>query len=56
MALLVAFAAGALLGWRRARQGGGDRLDQLQFAAGYGIAVTLVALVLIILGQRLGVI
>ncbi len=56
MILPVAFLLGAAIGWRRARRRGGDRLDQLQYAAAHGIVFTLAAVVLTILGQRLGLI
>jgi hypothetical protein len=52
----IAFALGAAIGWRRAGRLGGDRLDRLQYAAAHGIAFTLVAVVLTVLGQRLGLI
>lgn len=54
MLLTIAFAAGAALGWLRARRLGGDRLDQLQYGAAHGIAVTLVVLAAWILAARLG--
>jgi phosphate/sulfate permease len=56
MLLPIAFALGALVGWHRAAQRGGDRLDRLQYAAAHGIAFTLVTLALTILAQRLGLI
>lgn len=56
MILVLAFALGAALGWRRAAQRGGDRLDRLQYAAAHGIAFTIAALALQILAQRTGVI
>jgi phosphate/sulfate permease len=56
MVLPLAFVLGMLLGWRRAAQRGGDRLDQLQYGAAYGIAFTLAALALTILAERLGLI
>ena len=42
MLLPAAFALGALLGWQRAGRRGGDRLDQLQYAAAHGILFVLV--------------
>ena len=54
MLLPLAFALGALLGWRRAAARGGDRLDQLQYAAAHGIFLALVTLAATILLQRLG--
>ena len=56
MLLPLAFALGALFGWRRAVAGGGDRLDKLQYAAVYGILFTLAALILTIVAERLGLI
>jgi phosphate/sulfate permease len=56
MALILAFAIGAAIGWRRAARRGGDRLDRLQYAAAHGIALTLVTLALGIAAQRMGLI
>ena len=56
MLLLLAFVLGALLGWRRAARRGGDRFDQLQYAVVHGIVFALVALALMILAGRLGLI
>lgn len=56
MLLVLAFALGMLLGWRRAARRGGDRRDQLQYAVAHGIAFTLAALALSILATRLGMI
>ena len=54
MLLPIAFVLGALFGWRRRGHRGGDRLDQLQYAAVHGILFALVTLVATILAQRLG--
>ncbi len=54
MLLVLAFAIGVLVGWRRAASRGGDRLDRLQYAAVHGIAFTLAALVAVVLAQRAG--
>ena len=54
MLLPLAFLIGALIGWRRAAAGGGDRLDRLQYAAAHGILLTLVTLVAAVAAQRLG--
>ena len=54
MLIAAAFVLGALLGWRRAVRRGGDRLDQLQYAAVHAIALTLAATVLVVLLGRLG--
>ncbi len=56
MLLVVAFVLGAILGWRRAVGRGGDRLDQLQYAAVYAIIAVLAVLVATVLLGRLGVI
>ena len=56
MLLPIAFALGALVGWRRAVRRGGDRLDRLQYAAVHGIAFTLAALALTVLAGRLGLV
>jgi hypothetical protein len=41
MLILIAFALGALFGWRRAAARGGDRRDRVQYAAAPGSAVAL---------------
>ena len=41
MIILAAMVCGILMGTGVARRRGGRRLDQLQYAAGYGIAFTL---------------
>ncbi|WP_424926577.1 hypothetical protein [Amaricoccus tamworthensis] len=46
MLVLAAAILGALLGWRYANQRGGDRLDKLQYATGFGIAFVLATLVI----------
>lgn len=56
MLLLIAFIAGALVGRQRAVRRGGDRLDQLQYGAVHGIVFVLAALIVTVLGQRLGII
>jgi len=56
MLLPLAFFVGATVGWLRAGSRGGDRLDRLQYAAVHGILFTLLALVLSLLAQRLGLI
>jgi hypothetical protein len=54
MLLILAFALGALLGWRRAVARGGDRLDQLQYAAVHGIVFVLAVLIATVLAGSLG--
>lgn len=56
MLLLIAFALGMALGWRRAGRRGGDRLDRLQYGAAHGIAFTLAALAASLILARLGVV
>lgn len=51
MLLLVIFVLGALFGAVRAARRGGDRLDQLQYAAAHGILFVLVALTVTVLGS-----
>jgi hypothetical protein len=52
----VAFILGAVLGWRRAVARGGDRLDQLQYAAVHAIIFVLLAVIILVLLERLGVV
>ena len=54
MGLVVVFVLGFAFGWWRAKRRGGNRLDQLQYGAGHGIALTLAALALGILLGHLG--
>ena len=54
MLLPLAFALGALFGWRRAVARGGDRLDRLQYAAVHGILFLLVTLVATLAAERFG--
>lgn len=49
MLIAVALVLGALFGWHRAVRRGGDRLDQLQYAAVHGILFGLVAVILALL-------
>lgn len=56
MLLPLAFLLGAIFGWRRAHRRGGDLLDCLQYAAVHGILAALLALVALILAQRLGLV
>lgn len=53
--LVLAFALGAWLGWRRAAARGGDRLDRLQYGAVHGIVACLAALFALVVLARLGV-
>ncbi|MFT3973707.1 MAG: hypothetical protein QM699_09735 [Amaricoccus sp.] len=54
MLLLVFFLLGATFGAIRAARRGGDRLDQLQYAAAHGILFVLVALTVSVLGGAFG--
>lgn len=56
MFLLIAFALGLLIGWRRAARRDGDRLDRLQYGVAHGIALLLAALAVSILAARLGLV
>jgi hypothetical protein len=52
---VIAFLLGFALGWHRARARGGDRLDQLQYAAVHGIIFTIVAFLLLVIVERVTV-
>lgn len=54
MLLLVLFLLGAVFGALRAARRGGDRLDQLQYAAAHGILFVLIALTVSVLGSAFG--
>jgi hypothetical protein len=43
MILILAFAAGAWFGWRRAGRRGGVRADKLQYAFAHGFAALVAA-------------
>lgn len=53
MLLLVVFLLGAVFGALRAARRGGDRLDQLQYAAVHGILFVLVVLTVTVVGAAL---
>jgi phosphate/sulfate permease len=55
MLIAAAIVLGALVGWRRAARRGGDRLDQLQYAAVHAIALGLAATIVVVLLGRFGV-
>lgn len=55
MLILAATLLGAILGWHRAARAGGNRLDQLQYAAAHGIAFCLLAVILVVVLGRMGV-
>ena len=50
----IGLVLGALLGATRARRAKGNRLDMLQYAAGYGIAGALLGFILAIIVVRVG--
>jgi hypothetical protein len=54
MVLPIAFIIGALFGSLKAKKRNGNRFDIFHYGATYGIASVLLALVLSILFQRLG--
>jgi hypothetical protein len=53
MVVIASFVLGAILGARTALKRGGQRLDALQYGAGFGIAFGLLGLFLTILIERL---
>lgn len=53
---ILAFIAGCAYGWLLAGKRGGNRLDKLQYAVGFGIAFFLGALTLGILADLTGVV
>ena len=54
MVLPIAFIVGAIFGSLKAKKRNGNKLDLLHYAATYGIACVLLALILLIIFQRLG--
>jgi hypothetical protein len=54
MLLLAIFLIGGVFGAIRAARRGGDRLDQLQYAAAHGILFVLIALTVLVLGNVFG--
>ena len=53
MIILAAGVFGALTGWGVARRRGGRGLDQLQYAAGYGIAFGILGVFMTIFVSRM---
>lgn len=49
MILPAAFVLGAFIGWRRATNRGGERLDKLQYAVAHGIGAALLALICVVI-------
>ncbi len=53
MIILASLVFGALMGWGVARRRGGRKLDQLQYAAGYGIAFAILGVFVTIFVSRM---
>lgn len=53
MIVIAAIVIGAALGWRRAGQLGGNRRDQVQYAAGFGLAFAVLGLFATIFVERM---
>jgi len=53
MIILAGLATGALTGWAVARRRGGRPLDQMHYAAGYGIAFGILGVFVTILVGRM---
>jgi len=54
MLIAIAFVLGSALGWMRAARRGGTLPDRIQFALAHGIPAALVALVVVVIGARMG--
>lgn len=52
MIVIAGAVLGAFIGAFKAKRGGGNGFDMAQYAAGYGIALTLLGLVLTIILER----
>ncbi|WCR12340.1 hypothetical protein JHW45_08540 [Paracoccus stylophorae] len=52
MIVIASLVIGALLGWRRAGQLGGNTRDRLQYAAGFALAFSVIGLFLTVLLDR----
>lgn len=52
MIVIVLAVIGLLLGYRTAAKRGGNRLDKLQYTAGYGIAFTLIGVIITVVIER----
>lgn len=53
MIVIASALIGVFLGWTTAKKRNGNRLDKLQYAAGYGIAFTLLGVFATLLIDRL---
>lgn len=49
---VLALILGAVFGWRRAAQRGGNRLDKLQYAAAHGLAFMLLTLFIVTIARH----
>ncbi|QRZ14210.1 hypothetical protein JWJ88_06370 [Paracoccus methylovorus] len=54
MIVIAAFILGAVIGWMRAAKAGGNRADQLQYAAAHALALTVLGIFLTIFISRMG--
>ena len=48
------FVLAAVFGWVRAGRRGGDRLDQVHYAAVHGVIFTLAVALIVVIGAALG--
>lgn len=53
MIVIAAAVIGAILGWRRAGQLGGDRRDRAQYAGAYAIGLAMVGLFATVIIERM---
>ncbi|MCF3974545.1 hypothetical protein [Paracoccus salsus] len=53
MIVIAALVIGAILGWRRATQLGGNSRDRLQYAAAFAMGLGVIALFLTVLIERM---
>lgn len=53
MIIIAGFVLGAIYGARKAAKAGGKRLDLLQYGAGFGIAFSLLGLVITLFLDRM---
>lgn len=53
MIILAALLLGAVLGWRRAGQLGGDTRDRLQYAAGFAMALGVAGVLITVIIDRM---
>lgn len=52
----IAFLLGAIYGWQRAGKRGGNRMDQMQYAAVFGIIGVILAFLAVVLAGFAGLI